>query len=462
MENRTIPAAIEALEPRSLMATVFVGDFGAVPDDGGDDRAAVQAAINAAGAGDTVQFGAGRYDLAGTLNVRGGRTYNGAGRLDTLLKFNVGSNGWGMRIEGNASGARIENFRFEGGGIALDQSGTYRNITIARNDFAAPAPGTFNNTGTAIFQAFNSDGLVIDNNRFHDWDKYGLIVFGVDRMRLVNNVFKNLYQGAHILNPGEGNTIANNRLTGLVRMGFEVQRHGSRTASNTLVERNVITHWRRVFNDSFGLSIVPDGSVNTVVRDNYIQLPGSRDGVVWERPKGERRGGYGIEFGAKTGSVSGNVIGGIFANHIVISGGGGLHNTVIPVSNNRMYGIPLWGNATSGWIVTESFGGKGFGWSDVNNTREVDYARMPPPTLLRGDADNDGVVGLGDLAVLRGAFGSAGGPAHGTGFGGVTFSDGDFDGDGRVTLRDYNLLAAAFNAGPTTWHGPVDLRLRVA
>ena len=48
--------------------TIHVSAFGAVPDDGQDDAAAIQAAVDAAGVGDTVVFDAGVYDLISSSN----------------------------------------------------------------------------------------------------------------------------------------------------------------------------------------------------------------------------------------------------------------------------------------------------------------------------------------------------------------------------------------------------------
>jgi hypothetical protein len=184
-------------------------------------------------------------------------------------------------------------------------------------------------------------------------------------------------QAGHIMDLGEDNTVSFNRLTGMVRMGFELQRHGGRTAVNTTVEGNVITDWRNPFRDSFGLSIVPDGSVNTRVINNYIQgVPRGWDGEwnhIVTRDDDVERMGYGIEYGARSGEVSGNVIGGAFANHIIISGGGGKHDGVIAVENNELYGTPVWHD----WITRESYGGAGFGWTERNNLKDGDYDAMP-------------------------------------------------------------------------------------
>src|SRR5207249_1328820 len=67
----------EVLEKRQLMSVVNVTDFGAKVNDGADDRAAVQAAVDASKVGDVVQFPAGTLNFAGTVTLRSGRVYQG-------------------------------------------------------------------------------------------------------------------------------------------------------------------------------------------------------------------------------------------------------------------------------------------------------------------------------------------------------------------------------------------------
>jgi hypothetical protein len=57
-------------------------------------------------------------------------------------------------------------------------------------------------------------------------------------------------------------------------------------------------------------------------------------------------------------------------------------------------------------------------------------------TFIRGDADGNGAVNLGDFNTLAANFGRTG----------RTFGQGNFDYDpaGDVTLADFNLLAARF------------------
>src|SRR5688500_11369502 len=65
---------LENLEHRQLMSVVNVADFGAKPNDGADDKGAIQAAINAAKPGDTVVFNAGTFNLGSQVALKGGIT----------------------------------------------------------------------------------------------------------------------------------------------------------------------------------------------------------------------------------------------------------------------------------------------------------------------------------------------------------------------------------------------------
>ncbi|MCC6358015.1 MAG: hypothetical protein IT450_04675 [Phycisphaerales bacterium] len=87
------------------------------------------------------------------------------------------------------------------------------------------------------------------------------------------------------------------------------------------------------------------------------------------------------------------------------------------------------------------------GWITMNNERQMVVSAGTPGAsggrssvhfvydgLRIGDLDNDGTVGIADLAILLSNFGT----------GGNTFADGDANGDGFVNLEDLAQLLGAF------------------
>src|SRR5687767_7880465 len=316
--------AFENLEKRVLMAQINVNDFGARPNDGNDDFSAVVRAFDAAREGDTVVFGAGTYNLSKHIHYKSNRTYRGAGDHATRLKFNLPqSSTWGSKIWPDSRNVVVENFIFDGGGLGMAE-GRADKITIKNNEWVNTPRDRWSGNGPAIYIGVNNDGVQIRNNVIRDHDKYGMIIFNSDNLTIRNNTLKNLSQGMHILNPGKNIDVSYNLLTGMHRMGVEMQRHGSRTAENVLVEGNVLKDWRRPFHDSFGLSIVPDGSRNVRVKNNYIGgVPRGWNGEWGPIGDEGRRMGYGIEYSSHSGEVSGNVIGGAFCNYVAVGGANG-------------------------------------------------------------------------------------------------------------------------------------------
>ena len=110
------PGNFESLEARQLLATINVGSFGAVANDGRDDRSAIIAAINASAPGDTILFNSGTYNLSDQVFLKGAnRTYKGQG---TTLHGNDTSRHIFHIQEDNV---RVEGFTFNGKPIMIDR-----------------------------------------------------------------------------------------------------------------------------------------------------------------------------------------------------------------------------------------------------------------------------------------------------------------------------------------------------
>src|SRR5687767_6187762 len=120
---RRAPATLQSLEPRTLFATVNVADFGAAPNDGADDTAAIQAAINASAAGDTIQFASGVYDI-GRIHLSSSRAYRGA----SATTIRSTGEEYGLDLREDAHDVTITSLRIEGAGVAIGRGQIASNI----------------------------------------------------------------------------------------------------------------------------------------------------------------------------------------------------------------------------------------------------------------------------------------------------------------------------------------------
>ena len=411
-------AAFEGLEPRRLLAVVNVANFGAVPGDGADDTVAIQNAINASASGDTIQFNAGVYDIT-RLRLRSARTYLGAAGA-TLRS--VGEE-YALDLQEDARDVTITRLRIEGAGVAIGRGQRSDNVRIHENTFADIPTH-------AIRSTVYSDRLVIERNLFKNIQGYGVLeAYHTDRLSYSYNRIIDSVHGAHVLGPLMDNRFVGNFMSGIEIMGLEIQRDPSATSvsQNLLVADNVIWDWRLPNGGSFGLSVVAEGGLNTIIRGNYLRnniAPGS----TWN-PDLRGQGytlGPAIEAGFETGVVENNVSGGPtqWTAHV---GAAGLN---MLVRNNKFYGHAQYGQYIFPW---PSIYGTGT-FIDQDNLKDPNGANMPAVPLLPGDANTDGSVDLRDWSALAGNMGRTN----------ATLAQGDFNGDRVVNLLDFNILTANF------------------
>src|SRR5664279_130302 len=108
----------------SRAATHEVASFGAAPNDDRDDAAAIQAAIDASSAGDTVRLPEGTFLVNRTLHARTGVKILGAGRDRTVLKFNARTQTDIFDLSG-ARQVELSGFTLEGGGDSNAHHGIF-------------------------------------------------------------------------------------------------------------------------------------------------------------------------------------------------------------------------------------------------------------------------------------------------------------------------------------------------
>src|SRR4051812_32386932 len=108
----TGPTQVENLENRVLFSTINPSQFGAIPNDGNDDRNAIQEAVDHANKGDKIVFDAGTYNLHSQVTLHGAITLSTAsGQQDVLLDTyfrSARANGW---VNGDNFAFRADNVR---------------------------------------------------------------------------------------------------------------------------------------------------------------------------------------------------------------------------------------------------------------------------------------------------------------------------------------------------------------
>lgn len=289
---RSQPSIIEQLETRRLLATINIVDFGARPNDGIDDTAAIQAAINASKAGDTINFGSGTFDAA-NIKILGNRTYTG----DATIKRNK-SDAWIFDAHHGADGAKIKGLTFDGGGIYFGVMA--RNVEITNNTIKNIGGGYPYRNG--IFVPAGAENSKFNHNSFYNINGetgiYGFTHF--KNVEMNYNHFDTVMEGIHLwYESGENLTVSNNTFIRTRRMAVELQGFN---AKGIYVENNKASEWRDRYHESFFLSIVNQG-YDVVVRNNHGASGkfGEIDPLANDAPIGLEISGWGV-------LVEGNVI----------------------------------------------------------------------------------------------------------------------------------------------------------
>lgn len=270
---------IETLENRQLLAnTISVVDFGAIANDGFDDSAAIQRAINASGPGDTITFGPGTFGVSNHIEaLGGGRSLIGNGAV-----LRSGQNNYSLHFSGN--GLDVSGFTFVGRGIFMDRDGNQmvEGVSIRNNTFAVDVAGA---DADGIKFTTGLRNSAIHNNTFTHAKgaNNGIEGYNWDNLTISNNSFVNGNEGIHMYDfkvSSKDLRVASNYFSGLSRMGIEIQGGGA----NTIVEDNYYENPAFYENaadngETFAYSIIADESTGTIVRRNAAIAPDRPDGT---------------------------------------------------------------------------------------------------------------------------------------------------------------------------------------
>lgn len=261
---------IESLEERVLLAVVNVIDYGAVPNDGADDLAAINAAVNAASAGDTVFVPTGDFSITGSIRPKSGVTIEGAGR-DSTTVTRIGGGGSSM-IDLNAlSNVQIADLTLDGSGSALfgidgsNGSGHYIHDNRIQN-LGTDALGIRFSGAGGTFNSGVTDSRIVGNlfsniGPASTWGAGIRMAWGSSRNQVLNNTIDNTGRGGIFANDGStdlvimNNTVTRSNGSSGPALGIEVHTGCDRV----VIANNDVDQWLSV-----------DGCSQVAVRNNVV------------------------------------------------------------------------------------------------------------------------------------------------------------------------------------------------
>lgn len=331
-------AALLAFTPTAnLQAGVIldVTSFGAVPNDGNDDAAAINNAIQSAAAGDVVYVPGGTFDISTKVNVKSNMALLGGGS-SSVLRY-VGSSNNQMLGLANVSNVNVGFLTFDGNNNLRATQGIYATASSNLNLHDLTVKNLSIKTGFAPHGIF-FDGAVtnsiIQNSLLTNIGTASAWGAGI---RLGNGSSFNQVLNNTIINTGRGGILCDNDSTDLLIKNNTVSGSGGTGlgielfsgCDRSVVEDNRIDHWlsvdeshyvavrRNVISDKSGvhkyagLELV-DASDN-VFSDNVIDGgqklgisisgPAPKQRVMWARNVIKTASTWGVQIQGETGKA---------------------------------------------------------------------------------------------------------------------------------------------------------------
>lgn len=269
-----------------LVAAALVGCDDSLPEGcdahvepGDDDQTAIQAALIAAGDGDTVCLASGTFTLTDALEVRGltDFTLRGAGPTETVLNF-AGQSAGGTGIDmSNMTRVIVEDLGIvDAAGNGLRITGSDQ-VVIRRVHAGWTNPADETNGKYAIYPVSSSNVLVEDSEAYGSADA-GIYVGQTDTCIVRNNRAYGNVAGIEIENSNDcevyGNTAEDN--TGGILV-FELP-NLPKQGAGTLVRDNIIrNNNERNFADGGFVSALPRGTGLFILAANDVEI---RDNTI--------------------------------------------------------------------------------------------------------------------------------------------------------------------------------------
>jgi hypothetical protein len=366
---------LEVLEVRQLLSTTLnVVDFGARPNDGGDDTGAFEAAIDASKKGDTILVPDGVFDLPDGLKLVGDRTYQG---IDGATLRGKNDEGWLLKFRGDD--ATFTGLTLEGGGLFMEQRADNwrfnRRIVIDNNVFRLDTNGGDLGSGIA-FTTGLEDSRITNNSFTGDCGVFAIYGYNYDGLTISNNEVVDTTAGFHIDAHGASDhlVVSKNYISGVRGMGMEFQ--GS--ATNLKFLDNVYEHprlssdYNRNLN-SMAFSLILDKSSDIEIKRNMVIAPERPDGTGCR---------VGFEVGGDNTIVEDNYINGVSITAYCTDGSG---SASVTMRNNKFM------NYQHGDYIAFPSGNRTYSSSNNGPDTQLswDVNRAKPGRLTKHD-DNGG------------------------------------------------------------------------
>jgi hypothetical protein len=256
--RKVVAVAAVCLSPLlARAATNDVTAFGAMPNDDRDDAAAIQQAIDASSAGDTVRMPEGTFLLNRTLHAKTGVKLLGASRDRTVLKFNARTQTDFIDLSGTRQ-VELAGFTLEGGGDPNAHDGIFartggghfihhlaiQNLGSANGPLGIHFIGSDGNYTNGVCDCVIADNVFRNIGVSSEWGAGMRFSWGSSRNQVLRNLVDNTGRGGILANDGcSGLIISDNKIG---RSGRKAEKLGIevwRDCDDGVIEDNYIDHW---------------------------------------------------------------------------------------------------------------------------------------------------------------------------------------------------------------------------
>ncbi|GLX70606.1 NPCBM/NEW2 domain-containing protein [Paenibacillus glycanilyticus] len=290
--------------------------YGANGQDGLDDKAAIQAAIDAASAGDTILIPKGTYQLSGTVNGKSDVSIRGEKRDKTIIQFTSEADTYMFYLH-NVTNASVSDLTMDASGnrvamsAVVSEGGSHNKMNnlnvrnfVATEGFGPHALYVVGSTHVSI-----TNNVVNNIGTASIWGAGVRAGWGSSNVLVENNVISNTGRGGILINDDSpGAIIRSNKITGsgLKEHGLSIELHTN--VDNSIIEDNVVDFWisavrsdtiavrRNIVKPtdgrvgSIGLEVMADNAVTT---DNIVD-GGQQVGIQQSPGTGYQLWGYNV------------------------------------------------------------------------------------------------------------------------------------------------------------------------